>query len=62
LIGRDPIGIIPLYYGRDAEGHTWVASEMKAIEDVCVEVQPFPPGHTLSDNDSTPFHAFTVIG
>ena len=54
LIGRDPIGIIPLYYGRDAEGQTWVASEMKAIEDVCIEVQPFPPGYTMSDQDDAP--------
>ena len=58
LIGRDPIGIVPLYYGRDSEGHTWVASEMKAIEDVCVEVQPFPPGHTLSDTDDTPVQRY----
>ena len=54
LIGRDPIGIIPLYFGRDDKGQTWVASEMKAIEDVCAEVQPFPPGHTMSDRDETP--------
>ena len=54
LVGRDPIGIIPLYYGRDGEGHTWIASEMKAIEDVCIEVQPFPPGHTMSDADLAP--------
>lgn len=58
LIGRDPIGIIPLYYGRDSEDHTWVASEMKAIEDVCEEVQPFPPGHTLSDTDDTPVQRY----
>ena len=54
LVGRDPIGIIPLYYGRDGDGHTWIASEMKAIEDVCLEVQPFPPGHTMSDADMGP--------
>ena len=58
LIGRDPIGIIPLYYGRDAEGQTWVASEMKAIEDVCVEVQPFPPGHTMSSEDAAPVNRY----
>ena len=54
LVARDPIGIIPLYYGRDAQGQTWVASEMKAIQDLCLEVQPFPPGHTLSDIDEAP--------
>jgi asparagine synthase (glutamine-hydrolysing) len=59
LIGRDPIGIIPLYYGRDAEGQTWVASEMKAIEDVCTEMQPFPPGHTMSDQDDVPVKRYS---
>ena len=58
LVGRDPIGIIPLYYGRDAEGHTWIASEMKAIEDVCLEVKPFPPGHTMSDADVAPVQRY----
>ena len=58
LVGRDPIGIIPLYYGRDEDGHTWIASEMKAIEEVCVEVQPFPPGHTMSDSDSAPVNRY----
>ena len=29
LIGRDPIGIIPLYYGHTADGALVVASEMK---------------------------------
>ena len=43
----------PLVYGRDGDGHL-DASEMKAIEDVCLEVQPFPPGHTMSDADMGP--------
>ena len=29
LIARDPIGVMPLYYGRDDDGILWVASEMK---------------------------------
>ncbi|WP_300617462.1 asparagine synthase B [Dokdonella sp.] len=44
LIARDPIGIIPLYVGRDAEGRLYVASELKALKDVCVSVEEFPPG------------------
>ncbi len=52
LIARDPIGIVPLYYGFDHLGAIWVASEMKAIHDVCVTVKEFPPGHFwLSDNE-----------
>lgn len=44
LIARDPIGIIPLYTGRDAEGRLWVASELKALTAVCVSTAVFPPG------------------
>ncbi|MDA0729090.1 MAG: asparagine synthase B [Bacteroidetes bacterium] len=58
LVGRDPIGIIPLYFGRDDEGQTWVASEMKAISDICTEVQTFPPGHTLSNMDFAPVNRY----
>lgn len=45
FIARDHIGIIPLYVGWDAEGVTYVASEMKAIEKYCETIQEFPPGH-----------------
>lgn len=45
LAARDPIGIIPLYYGRDADGQLLFASEMKALTDVCTSVSVFPPGH-----------------
>jgi asparagine synthase (glutamine-hydrolysing) len=45
LIARDHIGVNPLYWGRDGEGNLYVASEMKAICDLCTRVEPFPPGH-----------------
>lgn len=45
LIARDPIGVVPLYWGHDAEGRLRVASEMKALADDCADVAPFPPGH-----------------
>jgi len=51
LIARDPMGVMPLYYGRDEDGMLWVASEMKAIEPRCSQVQTFPPGHVLDSND-----------
>ncbi len=47
LIARDHMGICPLYWGHDAEGRTWVASEMKAIARMCPDVTPFPPGHVF---------------
>jgi len=45
FIARDPLGIIPLYYGYDAKNQLYVASEMKALTDVCNDVKIFPPGH-----------------
>lgn len=45
LIARDPIGVIPLYIGRDADGKVYVASELKALEGECDEYEPFLPGH-----------------
>ncbi|MGO4223220.1 asparagine synthase B [Lysobacter sp. TAF61] len=45
LIARDPIGVCPLYWGHDRDGRLCVASEMKALCDVCADVAQFPPGH-----------------
>jgi asparagine synthase (glutamine-hydrolysing) len=45
IAGRDPIGVKPLYYGKDAEGRLYFSSEMKAILEPCEEVIAFPPGH-----------------
>lgn len=47
LVARDPIGVCPLYTGRDAHGNLYVASEMKALTPVCRTVAEFPPGHYL---------------
>ncbi|MEI6897580.1 MAG: asparagine synthase B [Psychromonas sp.] len=47
LIGRDHMGIIPLYMGWDEHGNFYVASEMKALTPICVKVEEFPPGHYL---------------
>jgi len=54
LIARDPIGIIPLYYGFDDEQQLYVASEMKALVDVCSVVAEFPPGHYWLSDDEEP--------
>jgi asparagine synthase (glutamine-hydrolysing) len=45
LIARDPIGVIPLYIGRDKDGKVYVASELKALEGNCDEYEPFLPGY-----------------
>lgn len=45
LIARDPLGVCPLYWGRDSAGRLWVASEMKALVGECEDIAIFPPGH-----------------
>lgn len=47
LVARDPMGVCPLYWGHDADGRLWVASEMKALARHCADVAPFPPGHVF---------------
>ena len=47
LVGRDHMGIIPLYTGLDAEGNFYIASEMKALMPVCKTVEVFKPGQYL---------------
>ena len=45
LVARDPIGIIPLYYGGTEDGQLYVCSEMKGIHDQCSNdrLHLFPP-------------------
>ena len=45
LAARDPIGIKPLYFGRTETGQVALASELKALVDLCITVEEFPPGH-----------------
>ncbi|WP_341658851.1 asparagine synthase B [Vibrio sp.] len=54
LVGRDHIGIIPLYQGYDEHGNYYVASEMKALTPVCKTISEFPPGCFYSSKDAEP--------
>src|SRR5262245_37442505 len=54
MIARDPIGVVPLYLGWDADGVLHVASEMKALAPVCTTVRNFPPGHMMESGDAEP--------
>ncbi len=54
LVGRDHIGIIPLYQGYDEHGNYYVASEMKALVPVCKTVSEFPPGCYYGSGDAEP--------
>ncbi|MCQ2217342.1 MAG: asparagine synthase B [Paludibacteraceae bacterium] len=51
LIARDPIGVIPLYIGKDADGKVYCASELKALEGFCESYEPFLPGHYYSSKE-----------
>ncbi|GAB6012110.1 asparagine synthase B [Viscerimonas tarda] len=51
LFGRDHIGIIPLYIGRDKSNQLYVASELKALEGVCPSIEAFPAGHYYYSKD-----------
>lgn len=44
IAARDPIGIRPLYYGRDKDGAVILASEAKNLVGFCDKIMPFPPG------------------
>ena len=59
IIARDPIGIIPLYYGYDDKRQLFVASEMKALVETCQEIHTFPPGHYLDSKvgEIKPYYA-----
>lgn len=48
LVARDPIGVKPLYYGRDEAGNLWFASELKALVGRCTWFKVFPPGHVYT--------------
>ncbi len=51
IIGRDQIGVIPLYKGWDAYGNFYIGSELKSLEGVCNRIEEFLPGHMLNSAD-----------
>ena len=51
IAARDPIGVVPLFWGWGPDGSTWFASEMKALKDVCQQFEPFPPGHVFANGE-----------
>jgi len=54
MIGRDHIGIIPLYQGWDENGTYYVGSELKALEGHCVKIEEFLPGQYYYSPDGKP--------
>ena len=54
FVARDPIGVIPLYMGKDENGTIYFSSEMKCLVGNCIEIKEFPPGHYMTNNDKIP--------
>ena len=61
IAARDPIGIRPLFYGRDAAGNMVFASEAKNLVGLCSEIVPFPPGHYYADGKFTRYADVTAV-
>jgi len=49
LIGNDPIGIRSLYWSND-NNNIYVSSELKSLQDICINIHKFSPG-TFIDYD-----------
>ncbi len=54
FVARDPIGVIPLYMGKDKNGTSYFSSEMKSLVGKCQNIKEFPPGHYMTNNDTKP--------
>lgn len=54
VIGRDHIGIIPLYQGWDEDGTYYVSSELKSLEGYCTKIEEFLPGQYYYSKDEKP--------
>ena len=54
FVARDPIGVIPLYMGKDKNGTSYFSSEMKSLVGKCQNIKEFPPGYYMTNNDAEP--------
>ena len=65
IAARDPLGIRPLYYGKDAKGVLLFASEPKNLVGLVETIRPFPPGHFWKNGEfvryADPTHVEEVL-
>ncbi|MBR1862202.1 MAG: asparagine synthase B [Lachnospiraceae bacterium] len=61
IAARDPIGIRPLYYGKDKKGCMVFASEPSALVGVCEKISPFPPGHYYEEGRFVRYRDMTKV-
>lgn len=57
-LSRDPLGVAPLYYGRNGEGQLCFASEVKGLVDAIEEIRELPPGSEMRSEQLS--HHFTL--
>jgi asparagine synthase (glutamine-hydrolysing) len=56
LLKRDPLGIAPLYYGRNTQGILCFASEAKGLHGIAHEVYELLPGHSYDGNQMSTYY------
>lgn len=59
IAARDPIGVRPLFYGRNSDSEIAFCSEAKGIVNL-MDVEPFPPGSYWSSERSHPVKYFSI--
>jgi asparagine synthase (glutamine-hydrolysing) len=50
VLKRDPLGVVPLYYGWTEDHLLCFASEVKALSEVTNEIHELPPGYSYDGN------------
>lgn len=58
---RDPMGIRPMFYGTAKDGSISFASEVKALQDICSDIAPFPPGYYYDGQNFKCFHSYGSV-
>lgn len=60
--GRDPMGIRPLFYGKTKAGKVCFASEVKAIQEFCTDIEALPPGCYFQDGKVQSYLDLACVG
>jgi asparagine synthase (glutamine-hydrolysing) len=61
IAARDSMGIRPMFYGVANDKTISFASEVKALQDICIDILPFPPGHYYDGTNFVCFHDYGAV-
>ncbi len=56
VVKRDPLGVVPVYYGWNEEGEFYFASEVKALLPFVHQVKELPPGCSFDGRTIQPYY------